>query len=88
MGLGCNYVLLDAQTIQMVKVDEQGGAQSVPSVGSPFSGLANMAPTGKEWTNTMSASPFVVAPTFASLPKEIQELVEHVRYPNLNTTRA
>ena len=48
----------------------------MPSVGSPFSGLANMAPTGKEWTNTMSASPFVVAPTFASLPKEIQELVD------------
>lgn len=25
MGLGCNYVLLDAQTIQMIKVDEAQG---------------------------------------------------------------
>ena len=34
MGLGCNYVLLDAQTIQMVKVDEALGNKG--SLGRQF----------------------------------------------------
>ena len=34
MGLGCNYVLLDAQTIQMVKVDEARGNKG--SLGRQF----------------------------------------------------
>jgi len=34
MGLGCNYVLLDAQTIQMVKVDEAAGNKG--SLGRQF----------------------------------------------------
>ena len=34
MGLGCNYVLLDAQTIQMVKVDEAKGNKG--SLGRQF----------------------------------------------------
>ena len=43
-------------------------------VGSPFAG-ANMAPSGSDWTCKM-ASPFVVTPSFAALPKDIQDLVD------------
>ena len=58
---------------QMVMVGEQGGAQAELPAVSPFSGF-NMAPTGSDWTCKMG-SPFLVAPTFASLPKDIQDLV-------------
>jgi len=34
MGLGCNYVLLDAQTIQMIKVEEAQGRKG--SLGRQF----------------------------------------------------
>ena len=59
---------------QLVQMGEQGGAQAEPPVVSPFSG-ANMAPIGTDWTCSM-ASPFVVAPSFASLPKDIQDMVD------------
>ena len=59
---------------QLVQMGEQGGAQAEPPVVSPFSG-ANMAPIGTNWTCSMT-SPFVVAPSFASLPKDIQDLVD------------
>ena len=43
-------------------------------VASPFAG-ANMAPSGSDWTCKM-ASPFAVTPSFAALPKDIQDLVD------------
>ena len=44
------------------------------SLYSPFVG-ANIAPSGGDWTWKM-ASPFAVVPVFATLPKEIQDLVD------------
>ena len=41
---------------------------------SPFAG-ANMAPSGSDWTCKM-ASPFATTPSFAALPKDIQDLVD------------
>ena len=58
---------LAAGAIPDFEPDEQPAA-------SPFAG-ANMAPSGSDWTCKM-ASPFATTPSFAALPKDIQDLVD------------